>query len=286
MATVTVEMIKRLRMESGAGISDCKKALEEANGDIEKAKKILMARGLAKAAKKASRATKEGIVKIVNNGKKAIMFDLQCETDFVARNEKFQELADILAEVIFEAFPANKDEALRLKKGEMTLEELIKHYISVIGENIVLGNLYRIEASDNSKLFDYVHFTKKIGVILELKAEPKELFDNPKFNELAKNLVLQIAAMRPKYLREEDVPEDWKKEQVEVFKEEAIKEGKPEHIAERIAMGRLNKLYKDVVLLKQEFFKDPNLTIAQLIQNTAKELDGNIEAVRFIRVEI
>ncbi len=283
---VTTELIKQLREITGAGISDCKKALQEAEGDLEKARKILMARGLAKAAKKASRATNEGVVKIINDGRRALMFDLQCETDFVARNDKFRELVDKLASAFFEADVRTREEALTLKIEECTAEELIKRYISIIGENIVLGNIYRLDACNSCQLFDYVHFTNKIGVILELQVEPVDLFENDELKALAKDLVLQIAAMRPKYLSADEVPEEFKSEQIELFKQEAIKAGKPEKIAEKIAIGRLNKMYQDIVLMRQPFFKDQNLTIDNLIKNVAKKLGATIKPLRFIRLEI
>jgi len=285
---VSIDLIKQLREMTGAGIKDCKAALEEANGDLEKAKKILLAKGLAKAAKKASRATKEGVIAIKSDDRKGVILELQCETDFVARNEKFNQLAEKILEIIWEKEPSSLEELLKLKYNEeMDVDTLIKQNISIIGENIVLKRFDIMKASrEDSRLYSYVHFNKKIGVIAEFKLENPEKFNDEKVGEVIKNVVLQIAAMRPKYLSSDEVPEQYKREQIELFKAEAVKEGKPEHIAERIAEGRLKKSLQEIVLLEQAFFKDQNITIAKYLQQEGKNLGTGIEILRFIRYEL
>lgn len=285
---VSIDLIKQLREMTGAGIKDCKTALEEAGGDIEKARKILLAKGLAKAAKKASRATNEGIIAIKNNGEKAAILELQCETDFVARNEKFNNLAQELLNIIWEKEITSMDELLKTKYNEeLDVDTLIKQNISVIGENIVLKRFELIKkASPNSKLYDYVHFNKKIGVVAEVSLDKPEKHDDPEVKEVIKSVVLQIAAMRPKYLSADEVPNDYKSEQIELFKQEAIKEGKPEHIAERIAQGRLKKSLQEIVLLDQPFFKDQNLTISKYLEQESKKLGVKIKFERFVRYEL
>jgi len=294
MAKITAQMVKQLREMTGADMLECKKALQEAEGDIEKAKEILRKRGLAKAAKKAARETKEGLIVAVGDNKKGVLLEVNCETDFVAMNETFQNYVKQIAELIA------KDDKFKnvglgnveeLKKTEIEpgkdVDTFIKEAIAKIGENIQIRRFARFDAdSDNKLIATYIHPPGKIGAMIEIECEPAELCNKPEVQELVKDLLLQIAAMRPEYLTIEQVPQDIVQKEKEIYMEQAKKEGKPEHILERIAEGKLRKFYQEKVLLEQPFIKEEKKTIKKLIEEVAKKAGGNIGVKRFVRFEI
>jgi len=294
MAKISMELVKQLREMTGAGMLDCKKALEEANGDIEKAKEILRKKGLAKAAKKASRETKEGLVVAVGDSKKGVLLEINCETDFVARNDLFQSYARQIAELI-----AKEDKfknvglgnVEELKKTEIEsgkdVDTFVKEAIAKIGENIQIKRFARFDAEGDNKLIaTYIHPPGRIGAMVEVECEPAQLCEKPEVQELVKDILLQIAAMRPEYLSVEDIPQEVIQKEKEIYMEQAKQEGKPEHILERIAEGKLKKFYQEKVLLEQPFIKEDKKSIKKLIDEVSKQLGGKVKVTRFVRFEL
>ena len=283
---VSMADVKKLREMTGAGMLDCKNALEEAQGDIEKAKEILRVKGLAKAEKKAGRETKEGLIRVSlsEDRKKGAMIELNCETDFVARNEEFQNLADQLLEHILSTEEnANKEgEGSEImsqkftKDTSKTLEELIKEAIAKIGENIRLSRYCRYDTENY--LHSYVHGGGRIGVLLELKADSL----NEEVLRLVQDVAMQIAAMRPEFVSIEKKPQEALEREKKILMEQAKQEGKPEHILEKIVQGKLKKFYQEKVLLEQAFIKDDKKSVGQVI----KESGINLEIERFCRFEL
>lgn len=283
---VSMNDVKKLREMTGAGMLDCKKALEEAQGDIEKAKEILRVKGLAKAEKKASRETKEGliVVKVTEDRKKGAMIELNCETDFVARNEEFQALAESILEHVL-TVDENADKqgdgseilAQKFFKDESkTVEELIKEAIAKIGENIRLSRYCRYDTQDY--LHSYVHGGGRIGVLLDFKA--------PEVNEqvlrLVQDIAMQIAAMRPEFVSIDTIPAEALEREKRILMEQARQEGKPENILEKIVQGKLKKFYQEKVLLEQAFIKDDKKTVGQVI----RESGPGVDIKRFCRFEL
>ncbi len=283
---VSMADVKKLREMTGAGMLDCKKALEEAGGDIEKAKEILRVKGLAKAEKKASRETKEGLirVKVTDDRKKGAIIELNCETDFVARNEEFQKLADeILEHILSLEENANKEgegsdiTSQKFYKDESkTVDELIKEAVARIGENIRLTRYCRYDTEDF--LHSYVHGGGRIGVLLDFKAP--SLSDE--VLRLVQDVAMQIAAMRPEFVSVETIPQEVIEREKKILMEQAKQEGKPEHILEKIVQGKLKKFYQEKVLLEQAFIKDDKKTVGQVI----KESGLGVGIKRFCRFEL
>ncbi len=287
--SVSMDEVKRLREMTGAGILDCKKALEEAKGDIEKAKDILRIKGLAKAEKKAGRETKEGIIYtlISSDGRKGVIIELNCETDFVARNEEFKKLAQNIASHILEE-EENKDrEGSGEDIGEQSIKSLgkkvidfIKEAIAKIGENIQLKRFRRYDTKENNKLHSYIHGEGRIGVLIEYFAKEDAPEENVK--RVIQDIAMQIAAMRPEYVSVEDIPSEVIEKEKQILTEQAKNEGKPEHIIEKVVEGRLKKSLKEKVLLEQIFIKDEKKTVKDMLNET-----GNIvKVVRFVRYEL
>jgi len=294
MAKISMELVKQLREMTGAGMLDCKKALEEAGGDIEKAKEILRKKGLAKAAKKASRETKEGLVVAVGDNKKGVLLEVNCETDFVARNELFQNYVKRIVELI-----AKEDkfknvglgDVEELKRTEIEpgkdVDTFIKEAIAKIGENIQIKRFARFDADSEGKVIaTYIHPPGRIGVMVEVECEPAEVCNREEVQNLIRDILLQIAAMRPEYLTVEEVPQDVIRKEKEIYIEQARKEGKPEHILERIAEGKLKKFYQEKVLLEQPFIKEEKKSIKKLIEEVEKAVGGKIKINRFVRFKL
>ena len=283
---VSIEEVKKLREMTGAGMLDCKKALEEAGGDIEKAKEILRVKGLAKAEKKASRETKEGVVqvKISDDRKKGVILEVNCETDFVARNEEFRKLVDLVADHILSVDEnRNREGEGRDIEGQpffkdtsKTLGEVIKEAVAKIGENIRLSRFARIDTENF--LHSYVHGGGRIGVILEFRSQG--LSDD--VLRVVQDVALQIAAMRPEYVSVESVPDEVIERERRILREQALREGKPEHIVDRIVEGKLKRFYEEKVLLEQAFIKDEDKTVKEMLESSG----SGVEILRFVRFEL
>ena len=271
--SVSASDVKELRQRTSAGMMDCKEALEATDGDLEEAIEYLRKEGLSEAEKKAGRTASEGMVLIKEEGSTAAMIEINSETDFAAKNDKFQDLANQIAEHILESDPKDVEAALEqeLEEGRL-LKEAIKETIAQIGENISLRRFIKVEKKAGEILATYTHMGGNIGVIIRL-ADGEE--------ELAKDLAMHVAATNPDYLSREDVPQKDVEKERELLREQALKEeDKPEHIIDQIVEGRLDKFYNQNCLLEQEYVKDTDLTVQELLD----EQEAKIED--FVRYEV
>ncbi len=278
----TAKDVQSLRERTGCGMMDCKKALTEANGDMEKAIELLREKGLAAAAKKAGRIAAEGlVVSVVDDAKKVgVVLEVNAETDFVAKNAEFVEFVNAIAKTIIEQNPADVDALAecKLAGSNDTVADALREKILTIGENMKIRRFQRFEGD----LISYVHGDGRIGVMVQFDTD---LSDKPEFVACGKDVAMQIAAANPQYLNREAVPSETLEKEKEILTAQALNEGKPANIAEKMVMGRINKFYKEVCLLDQEFIKDNDLTVAKYLANTAKELGGKIEVKAFARFE-
>ena len=284
MAAITAKMVADLRAQTGCGMMECKKALTASNGDFDEAVKVLREKGLAVAAKKATRIASEGVVDIMlsEDGKTAAMIEVNAETDFVAKNEKFQEFVRGLLKTIIANRPADVAalNALPYPDSDFTVEGKLKDMIFTIGENM---NIRRFLIVDGI-LSTYIHGKGTTGVIINFEADDV-CASNPGFAEFAKNIALQVAAMPVLYLNKESVPaadlEAEKQIQLTMMKNDPKNANKPESILEKMIMGKMNKFYEKNCLTEQSYVKDDNLSVAQYVAATAKELGGNISIKGF-----
>ena len=282
MAGFTAKDVKELRDRTGVGMMDCKKALVAADGDMEKAIEVLREKGLAVAAKKAGRIAAEGMVTaIVDREKKVgVLLEVNAETDFVAKNEKFQNFVSGVAKTILEQNPADVDTLMNMNYDgtDATVDATLKDLILVIGENMKIRRFARLEGDCVS----YVHGGGKIGVLVQFDTD---LADTDGFVECGKDVAMQIAAAAAQYLNKEDVPEDVVAKEKEILTAQAMNEGKPQNIAEKMVMGRINKFYKEVCLSEQPFIKDDKVSVGKYVADCAKKLGGTIKMVSFVRFE-
>ena len=285
--SITPQMIKELRDETGAGFMDCKQALEQAGGDIEKARLILREKGAIIATKRASKEVNQGIIagKVTDDMRTGALVDLRCETDFVARNEEFQALASELLEQVLAFGQEGQREALlqqpSLSDPTLTVEKRIELVMGKTGERIALQNyaLARVPDGQNGVVDVYIHHNKLVGVMVVLTGSA----DAPALQSLAHEIAIQIAWSAPTYLTRDEVPAEELERELQIEKQRALNEGKPEQIAENIARGRVQKGFiQRVVLLEQPYYRDESLTIGKLIQQTG----ADIQVSRFVRMEV
>ncbi|MGN1298783.1 MAG: translation elongation factor Ts [Candidatus Scatovivens sp.] len=269
---ITANLVKELREKTGAGMMDCKKVLTETDGDMEKAAELLRERGIAKAAKKSGRIAAEGLVSsyVTEDKKIGAIVEVNAETDFVSKNEEFRKFVADVAEIITTNNPKDVEEllAMKYKNSEKTVQEVLTEKIATIGENMTIRRFVRFESK--GLVESYIHGDGKIAVLVDFKAGT---------NELAKDVCMQIAAAKPEYLNREEVPTEKVEKEMEILKAQAMNEGKPADIAEKMVQGRIGKFYGEICLLEQEFVKDSSLKVGQLIKN------NNAEIVRFSRFE-
>ena len=282
---ISASAVKELREKTGAGMMDCKKALTEANGDFEKAIEILRKKGAAVAAKRAERSANEGIVKtnISKDGKKAIILEVNCETDFVAKSDDFLAFADLALNAVVSSNPKNIEELLSLSYEGKNINNELQSLIGKIGEKIEISRFRTMEVA-NGKFVDYIHHGSKLGVVV--KAENTDGVDDEKLTALLKDIAMQAAAMRPLYLTKSDVPQDAIDKEKDIYRELARKEGKPENILDKIAEGRLGKYYQEVCLLEQAFVKDNSKSINNIIEEFNKVNNSAIKLTEFIRYQL
>ncbi|HHU59940.1 TPA: elongation factor Ts [bacterium] len=267
------EMIKVLRVSTGAGILDCKKALEATDNDLDKAIDWLREKGISKAAKKAHRIAAEGLCDIVTDGNSALIVEMNSETDFVAKNEKFIEFVREVAKSALAAKAKNAEEALAAKSGNGTVNDLVVGNTATIGEKLSLRRVDLFEKSDNDIFGTYLHMGGKIGVITVLENTDNE--------EVARDIAMHIAASNPTYLKESDIPseevENERKIQLEATKNDEKLKDKPENVLKGIVEGKLNKWKKEICLLDQPFVKDTSMTVEQYLKN------NNTNVVKYVR---
>ena len=285
---ISAAMVKELREKTGAGMMDCKKALVEVDGDLEKAVDWLRQKGMAKAAKKSGRATSEGLVMaaVSADGKTVAMSALLCEPDFVARGEQFEALAAKVAQSVLDSNPADA-EALKGLVGED-----VTQLIASVGENMQLGNFTRHTREDNEVIGQYIHANRKIGVLVDLVCDSAATAAKPAVQELAKNVAMQIAALNPRFWDKsqvgQDVLDEEKKIMMVQMENDPKMASKPEAVREKIVMGKLNKFYSENCLLQQEFVKDNSMSVEQYIASAAKAAGGKVtfkDAIRFEKGE-
>ena len=265
----TAKDVMALREKTGAGVMDCKRALTDADGDMAKAADLLRERGIAKADKKASRIAAEGIVACYVEGNVGVLIELNCESDFVAKNPQFLEIANECAKVVVANNPADVDALLTCNLNGATVEEYLKSKIAVIGEKIAVRRFARYET--NGFIESYIHLGGKLGVMLDMNGEATEAA-----KEVAHDITLQIAFTKPAYLTKEEVSADVIEKEKEVLKQQAMNEGKPEAIAEKMVMGRIKKFYEENCLVEQAFIKDDSKKISDLLKA------GNTSIARFV----
>ncbi len=259
---VTSELVKQLRDKTGAGMMDCKKALDESNGNMEQAIEILRKKGAATAAKRADKSANEGMIaaKLSEDGKRGVMVEINCETDFVARGEDFTSFAQSIAQVVFEKSPATVEalHALPHPNGN-TVADALSSLTGKVGEKTEIRRIYSVTA-ENGFLEQYIHMGSKIGVIVEMGGEM-----NAANKTTARDIAMQIAAMSPIVVSRDKVDQDLVTKELDIYRTQAKNEGKPDQIADKIATGRLEKYYQEFVLLEQSFIKDAGKSVKELL---------------------
>lgn len=273
MATISAKLVKELREKTGAGMMDCKKALTETDGDIDKAIDYLREKGIAKAAKKADRIAAEGLVHVETKGNDAVIVEINSETDFVARNEGFQELVKEIANQVLDT-KAETVEALMettLPNGK-SVDERIKEAISTIGEKLSVRRFAIRTKTDNDDFGAYLHMGGRIGVLTVVEGSTDE--------EAARDVAMHIAAINPKYVSSEQVSEEEINHEREVLKQQALNEGKPENIVEKMVEGRLRKYLQEICAVDQDFVKNPDVTVEAFLKTKGGKL------VDFVRYEV
>jgi elongation factor Ts len=287
MANITAKMVKDLREKTSAGMMDCKKALVEANGDEEKAIEILRKKGLANADKKGSRNAAEGVVavKISDDYKTATISEINCETDFVAKNADFQKFVTETVEHIQKTEPVDVDTLLNGEFKGAKFEEELKTIIAKIGENIVIRRFTTIKADENGVVNGYVHMGGKVGVVVAAACDKPETADAIK--DVLKDIAMHAAAMKPKYLNPEAIPAEDIEKEVEIAKAQLEKEGKPAQVIEKIIPGKIARFKKDNCLTKQEYVRAENKEdVETFLNNAAKKVGGKAKLVEYIRFEM
>ena len=280
---ITAQAVKELRERTGAGMMDCKKALTETNGDMEKAVEVLREKGLAAAAKKAGRVAAEGIVKtfISEDMKKGAMVEVNCETDFVADNAEFIEFAGKVAEMAANNDVSTVEELVALKyNDDKTVQEVLTELIAKIGENMTVRRFEKV-AVENGVVQSYIHGGGRIGVLVQLACDS----NSSELTQVAKDVCMQIAAANPLFLSENEVDSKALETEKEIYRAQALNEGKPEKIVEKMVEGRIKKYYKEVCLLNQPWVKDADKSISKYLEEKSKEVGSPITVQKYFRFE-
>lgn len=279
---ITAKSVKELRDKTGAGMMDCKKALTETNGDVEKAIEVLREKGLAAAAKKAGRTAAEGIVKtfVSEDGKNASIVEVNCETDFVAANEEFVNFAEKVAELAANTSVNTVEELLNEKLGDATVQETLTALVAKLGENMTVRRFEKLSV-ENGAIESYIHGGGRIGVLVEVSTEG----DSNVAKEVAKEICMQVAAANPLFLNRDSVDQEALEKEKEIYRVQALNEGKPEKIVEKMVMGRIQKYFKEVCLVDQIWVKDGDKTITKLLEEKSKEAGAPISVTKFVRYE-
>ncbi|EKQ53962.1 MULTISPECIES: translation elongation factor Ts [unclassified Clostridium] len=283
MANISAQLVKELREMTGAKMMDCKKALVETEGDLDKAVEFLREKGLADAAKKSGRVAAEGVVKtyISADKKTGAVLEFNCETDFVALNEEFVDFADKLAKIVTETSVATVEELLNQKfDGEATISESLKALIAKLGENMTIRRFTKFSV-EKGIVKSYIHGGGRIGVLVEVSCEK----DSEVLDEVAKEVCMQIAAANPLFLGKDDVDTESMEKEKEIYRVQALNEGKPENIVEKMVIGRIQKYFKEVCLLEQPWVKDGDKTITKFLEEKSKEVGSPVKVTRFVRYE-
>ena len=255
--------VKELREKTGAGMLDCKKALEATEGNMEAAVDWLREKGIAKAAKKESRIAADGLCQVKSEGNKAVILEVNSETDFVAKNEEFTNFVDYLVDVVLNNDLATVEDVMNYNDGGETISEKLAALVAKIGEKISFRRFDVITKADDEIFGTYKHMGGKIITVVVIKGGNEEV---------AKDVAMQACAMNPTALNREGVPADVVEREAHIIKEQVMAEGKPENIAEKMVTGRLNKFYKEICLVEQDFIKDSGMTVADYVKNNGGEI--------------
>ena len=264
---VDAKTVAELRAKTGAGMMDCKKALSETNGDINAAIDYLREKGIAKEAKKESRIAAEGLANVYISGNKAVILEVNSETDFVSKNEEFTSMLDTIGNAILNSNAKTVEEALELPCEEGTIKDLIIAKTAKIGEKLSLRRIEVVEKTDDETFGSYLHMGGKIAVLTVLTGANEEV---------AKDVAMQAAAMKPEFVREDEIPMDRVEKERAIFKEQAMNEGKPAEIAEKMVEGRLKKFFKEICLVSQSFIKNGDIDVATYVKNNGGEVKSMI----------
>lgn len=277
---ITASMVKELRDKTGAGMMDCKKALAETDGDMQQAIEYLRKKGAATAEKRADRSADEGVVMTdIENGSGFIL-EVNCETDFVARSDDFLAFAKRTLDVVKNEKPQDVDALLKLQSDGLSLEDHLKETIGKIGEKIEVSRFAAFQT--DGVLIDYIHPGAKLGVMLEIEGPS----DNDDVAKLGKDLAMQIAAMNPVAIDRESVSQDVRDKELEIYRQQALEQGKPENIVDKIAEGRLNKYFQEFTLMEQTFLRDTTKTVKEQVDEVAKNADTDLKVARFERFQV
>ncbi|CEN24630.1 elongation factor Ts [[Clostridium] sordellii] len=279
---ITAQMVKELRETTGAGMMDCKKALQEAEGNMERAIDLLREKGLSKAAKKSDRIAAEGLVAIEINNDNTVgtIVEINSETDFVAKNEDFKTFVKDVAEIALATEKEDVAGLLTESHREGVLSEVLNNRIATIGEKLDIRRFAKI--STDGQVAGYIHGGGKIGVLVELETEARDA----EVLAMGRDIAMQVAAMNPKYVSKDDVDPEYIAHETEILTQQALNEGKPANIVEKMIKGRLEKQLKEVCLVEQAFVKNPDLTIKQLVADVAKKVGSDIKVARVVRFEV
>lgn len=271
---ISAKMVKELREKTDAGMMDCKKALTESDGDMDKAIDYLREKGVSKAAKKADRVAAEGLTYIKHEGNSAVLVEVNSETDFVAKNDHFKTLIEQVADHLLKENPQTVDEALEQTMNETgkTVGDTVTDVIAKIGEKVSLRRFQVVTKGDQDTFGTYLHMGGRIGVIAVLQGTGQE--------ETAKDVAMHVAAINPRFISRDEVPESEVESEKELLKQQALNEGKPEHIVEKMVQGRLNKYFEEICLLDQAFVKDTDQKVGQYVKDKGSAVDS------FVRYEV
>lgn len=282
---ITAQMVKELREITGAGMMDCKKALSESNGDVEKAIEILREKGLSAAAKKAGRVAAEGLVctYISEDKKNGTIIEVNCETDFVAANEEFKNLAENLAKQVANTTATTVEELLEEKyiaDENNTVKDILTNLIAKLGENMSIRRFEKF-ALENGAIQSYIHGGGRIGVLVKLECEK----ESPVLSEVARDVAMHVAAANPLFLNKDFVDKETLDKEREIYRVQALNEGKPEKIVDKMVEGRVQKYFKEACLVEQVWVKNPDYTITKYLQEKSKEVGSEMKITAFVRFE-
>ena len=286
MADITPQMVKELRVKTDAGMMDCKKALMECDGDMDAAVKYLREKGIAKAAKKADREAKEGVVTTMVEGNDGIIFEINCETDFCSKGDRFRALVAEVGAALKASAAKTLEEALNVAINGTTVEKYIAEQCAAIGENMKLRKFARYTLAGEGSIVSYIHMGGKVGVLLQVACGNAATVEAEAFQTMCKDITLHIAACAPKSVDSSSLDPAFVAEEQEIAKAQLIAEGKPEALLEKILPGKLKALYKQSCLMSQEFVKDPSMSVEQLVANIGKGLGDSITIVSFERFQL
>lgn len=286
MADITPQMVKELRIKTDAGMMDCKKALMECDGDMDAAVKYLREKGIAKAAKKADREAKEGVVTTMVEGNSGIIFEINCETDFCSKGDKFRALVAEIGTALMASSAATLDEALNVAINGTTVEKYLAEQCAAIGENMKFRKFARYTLAGEGSIVSYIHMGGKVGVLLQVACGNAATVAAEAFQTMCKDITLHIAACAPKSVDSSSLDPAFVAEEQEIAKAQLIAEGKPEALLEKILPGKLKALYKQSCLMSQEFVKDPSMSVEQLVAKIGKELGDTLTVVSFERFQL